>query len=128
MDEIDLKQLIKGFREKTHLLVFIVGFLSVILLATNILIISMNKRISQGRISDQAVSTQVDEIKNFEIFGQNSVPNYYIVKVNDSLWKIADQELLDSYRWMEIYQLNNQIIGKNPDLIFPNTKLLLPRL
>lgn len=50
---------------------------------------------------------------------------YKIVK-GDSLWKIAEQQLGDPYRWTEIYQLNKATIGNNPDLIYPDVALKMP--
>lgn len=50
---------------------------------------------------------------------------YRIVK-GDSLWKIAEQQLGDPFRWTELYQLNKASIGSNPDLIYPNVVLKMP--
>ncbi|MFH2022483.1 MAG: LysM peptidoglycan-binding domain-containing protein [Patescibacteria group bacterium] len=51
----------------------------------------------------------------------------YLVKKGDCLWQIAEQELGDPYWWGEIYKLNRQLIGDNPDLIFPEQQLALPK-
>lgn len=50
----------------------------------------------------------------------------YEVAPDDCLWSIAQAELGDPYRWPEIYQLNRNLIGSNPDLILPKQKLQLP--
>ncbi|MGD9129090.1 MAG: LysM peptidoglycan-binding domain-containing protein [Candidatus Woesebacteria bacterium] len=50
----------------------------------------------------------------------------YTIQKGDSLWKIAEEQLGDSYRWVEIYQLNRAVIGNNPDLIYPQVNLVLP--
>ncbi|PIY79336.1 MAG: hypothetical protein COY81_02890 [Candidatus Pacebacteria bacterium CG_4_10_14_0_8_um_filter_43_12] len=50
----------------------------------------------------------------------------YQVKSGDCLWAIAEQQLGDPYRWVELYQLNQAAIGSNPDMIYPNTQLQLP--
>ncbi len=51
----------------------------------------------------------------------------YVVQGGDSLSKIAEAELGDSTRWTEIYELNKDIIGDNPNLIKPGQKLRLPK-
>ncbi|MFI6943787.1 LysM peptidoglycan-binding domain-containing protein [Streptomyces sp. NPDC050418] len=50
----------------------------------------------------------------------------YTVKPGDSLAAIARHELGDELRWHEIYALNKETIGGNPDLILPGTVLRLP--
>jgi RHS repeat-associated protein len=49
-----------------------------------------------------------------------------IVQSGDTLWGIAQQVLHNGNRWGEIYNLNKNVIGSNPNLIFPGTKLSLP--
>lgn len=71
-----------------------------------------------GRAKPQltpAISTQVP-----------SDEDGYTVQRGDSLWKIAQSELGDPYRWVEIYQLNRESIGQNPGLIYTDTTLQLP--
>jgi len=50
----------------------------------------------------------------------------YTVDSGDNLSAIAKQELGDANRWREIYELNKDLIGKNPDLIQPGMELKLP--
>jgi len=47
------------------------------------------------------------------------------VMVNDSLWKIAEREYGDGYKWVEIARLNNI---KNPDIIDKGQVLKLPQI
>ena len=49
----------------------------------------------------------------------------YTVKTGDYLIKIARETLGDSGRYMEIYELNRDII-KNPNLIYPGQVLKIP--
>lgn len=49
----------------------------------------------------------------------------YVVQRGDSLWRIAEQQLGDGFRWREIYELNTATIA-NPDLICTGWKLSLP--
>ncbi len=49
----------------------------------------------------------------------------YVVKNNDCLFSIAQNELGEGGRWKEIYELNAGTI-KDPSLIFPGQQILLP--
>lgn len=49
----------------------------------------------------------------------------YVVQRGDSLWRIAEQQLGDGFRWREIHQLNQGLIT-NPDLICSGWVLTLP--
>ena len=58
----------------------------------------------------------------------------YVVKPGDSLWAIACRDLggdasdtAVSRRWREIYAENAQVVGANPNLIYPGQRLVLPR-
>lgn len=48
----------------------------------------------------------------------------FTVKQGDYLWKIALEAYGDGYGWTKIAKANNL---DNPDLIFPDTKLSIPR-
>ncbi|MGE5707324.1 MAG: LysM peptidoglycan-binding domain-containing protein [Bacteroidota bacterium] len=50
----------------------------------------------------------------------------YIVQKGDSLSKIAQNQLGDANRWREIYELNKDLIGADPNRIFPGQVLRLP--
>lgn len=58
---------------------------------------------------------------------QKPQPKTYTVVRGDSLWKIAQKNLKSGSRWGEIYNLNKKVIGKNPNLIYPGQKLVLPK-
>lgn len=55
-------------------------------------------------------------------------PQTYTVKQGDTLWKIAANPnvLGDGSRWREIYELNRDVIGKDPNRILPGQQLRLP--
>lgn len=53
-------------------------------------------------------------------------PKTYTVVKGDNLWDIARKQLGDEKRWKEIYELNRDVIGGNPNLIKPGQVLKLP--
>lgn len=50
----------------------------------------------------------------------------YTVVSGDSLWKIAQKTLGDGSRWREIYELNKDTVGSNPNRIYPGQVYNLP--
>lgn len=50
----------------------------------------------------------------------------YTVKTGDTLGSIAKDTLGDSGKWRLIYDANKDVVGSNPDLIFPGQKLKIP--
>ena len=50
---------------------------------------------------------------------------YYIVKSGDTLWAIAKKYYSDGTKYTKIYNANKSII-KNPSLIYPGQKLVIP--
>ena len=61
-----------------------------------------------------------------EIKGADKAEKSYTIKSGDNLSDIAQEQLGDANRWKEIYELNKDVIGDNPDLIHPGKKLKLP--
>ena len=55
----------------------------------------------------------------------NEGKDEYVVKKGDYLWKIAVLEYGDGFQWVKIWQENKGMI-KNPDLIYPGMKLVIP--
>jgi LysM repeat protein len=49
----------------------------------------------------------------------------YTVKPGDNLWDIAKSHLGDGTKWQDIYKLNQDVVGGNPDLIHPGAQLNL---
>jgi nucleoid-associated protein YgaU len=50
----------------------------------------------------------------------------YIVAEGDSLFDIARSELGKASRWVEIYDLNADVLGKDVDTLTPGTRIVLP--
>ncbi|MDZ7315383.1 MAG: LysM peptidoglycan-binding domain-containing protein [candidate division KSB1 bacterium] len=78
-----------------------------------------------------------DQIKNPDLIYPNWVlkiqrecgPDEYLVAKGDYLQKIAanPQVLGDPTSWTKIYEKNKDIIGDDPNLIFPHTVLIIPK-
>jgi nucleoid-associated protein YgaU len=50
----------------------------------------------------------------------------YTIRSGDCLWNIAKDHLGNAMRWQDIYKLNMDQIGTNPDLIHPGVNLHMP--
>ncbi len=57
--------------------------------------------------------------------GQRQQQREYVIKPGDSLSKIAKQVYGNAAEWQKIYQANRNTI-KDPDLIHPGQKIILP--
>lgn len=57
--------------------------------------------------------------------GSDKLSNYTVQR-GDNLWDIARKQLGDGSRWSEIYKMNSDVIGSNPDLIHTGLDLKLP--
>lgn len=55
-----------------------------------------------------------------------TVPKTYTVKKGDSLWLISKKFYGSGESWKKIYEANKNVIGKNPNLIYPGQKLVIP--
>lgn len=80
------------------------------------------------RVREAAQTTVLAAVKDAQRgrADMKPIPKVYTVKPGDSLYKIAKMELNSGGRWREIYDLNTEIIGKDPNLIFPGQKLVMP--
>lgn len=50
----------------------------------------------------------------------------HVVQKGESLWSIAQEYLGSPLAWPQLYQANRDLIGPNPDLIYPGQELQLP--
>ncbi len=53
--------------------------------------------------------------------------NSYSIKSGDNLWQIANRELGNGWRWRDIYNLNQNMLGNNPGIIHSGTSIRLPQ-
>lgn len=49
--------------------------------------------------------------------------NTYIVQKGDCLWNIAERELGDGMCWVKLYEVNRDVIGEDPDLLWVGIEL-----
>jgi len=49
----------------------------------------------------------------------------YVVVHGDNLARIAWKQYGDSTRWREIYNMNRNVIGNNPNRIYPGQVLII---
>ncbi|MBI5873629.1 MAG: OmpA family protein [Candidatus Omnitrophica bacterium] len=78
---------------------------------------------NQGLVIEEGKAIQ-EEKQNVETEVKVSTREYTIKK-NDSLWKIAQNELGSGHRWKYLYELNKNKI-KNPNKLRVGTKITIP--
>ncbi len=72
--------------------------------------------------------TELVAVTFAEHSGRPGAPDRYEVRRGDSLWSIAKDQLGDPARWPQLYTLNRDVIGADPDLIRPGQLLRLEDL
>lgn len=93
-----------------------------------------NKTAEQS-IRTEATSSNMDQIAqaNSAADGQQAgataaaatASATYTIRAGDCLWNIAKDHLGNALKWQDIYKLNHDVVGNNPDLIHPGTALKL---
>lgn len=86
-----------------------------------------------GEVTEEAAQQSEEEQKEEEKKAEEEskkaeetkFPRGYTVVAGDHLWKIATSSYNDGYKWTDIARANSL---RNPDLIFPNQKLTLPKV
>lgn len=82
---------------------------------------NQNAQTAQGadnQIADQSQAATGDNLQN----GTHS----YTIKAGDNLWNIAKDNLGQATKWTDIYKMNADVLGANPELIRPGTTIQLP--
>lgn len=85
------------------------------------------KKGAEKPVEQKAVNTprQQSTTQSRAASGQRPQQREYVVKPGDSLSKIAKQVYGNAADWQKIYQANRNTI-KDPDLIHPGQKIILP--
>lgn len=76
--------------------------------------------------TEQAAEQTVSGDQQIAQAGSDNVAGNYTVQHGDCLWDIAKKNLGDGSRWTEIYKLNSDLIGSNPNLIHTGLDLKMP--
>ncbi len=98
------------------------------LVVGTIIIIPIEQGVQGAEIESEPVIEKSFEAETEETYRSEPVaaaPQSYVIKKNDSLWKIAQQKLGDGNRWKEIYELNKEKI-KDPNKLKAGTTILVP--
>lgn len=75
----------------------------------------------------EAEAKLVKQSRIMAIIEENgSSATFYVVKEGDCLWDIAGDMLGDSTKWDDIYEINKDVIGEDPNYIMPGMELQLP--
>lgn len=76
-------------------------------------------------ITDSKGKTTATPVKQPQTAAEKK-PTTITVAKGDTLWKIAKAKYGDGAKWSKIYEANKATIGKNPDVIKPGQKLVIP--
>ena len=69
---------------------------------------------------------QAEKNKKRDDGDKKETPKTYTVKSGDCLYNISRAMYGDPERWREIYEANKDVIGSNPNMIFPNQVFTIP--
>ena len=76
----------------------------------------------------EGLAAEIDALER-DIAYFEGLPRMYLVKRGDYLSKISgfDEIYLDPLKWRRIYRANRSLVGGNPNLIYPDQELAIPR-
>lgn len=95
-------------------------FLGLVIVATIIgLIFDFVSKKFSGSVPKSKNDSVLEDDKNVD------EQDVYVIKENDSLWKIAEKEYASGYKWTEIAKENKL---ENPGMLFKGQKLILPKI
>lgn len=118
MTRLNLKKILKTIKLNESTISTVLGII-VVLVAT-IFVFNYFKKGKSGK-TIPAINTQTQE----EIATENKIEKTYIVKKNQSLWKIAEEVYGSGYNWVDIAKENNI---KNPNIIREGQELKIPNV
>ena len=76
----------------------------------------------------ESLQAEVDALER-EIAYFEGLPRTYVVQRGDYLTRISglDEIYADPLKWRRVYRANRKLIGGNPNLIYPDQELTIPR-
>lgn len=75
---------------------------------------------SSASTTKKATKSGTQQVQN------NTDKKYHTVKKGDCLWNIAKAYYGNGAQYTKIYEANKDVIGSNPNLIYPNQVFLIP--
>lgn len=72
----------------------------------------------------ELADAQTDEVEDVNRY--RKIVRERPVLIGDTLWSIAADIFGDPYKWCEIYEMNKDVIGDNPSLIYKGQYLQIP--
>jgi len=88
---------------------------------------TFSMQIMEVRIAKAAYVAKGNKVtgKKSQVTKKSTSKKYHTVKKGDCLWNIAKKYYGKGSDWKKIYNANKDLI-KNPNLIYPNQKLVIP--
>ena len=71
-------------------------------------------------------STKSTKSGTKQVTKSNQTKRYYTIKRGDTLWGIAKNYYGSGIQYKKIYNANKKVIGNDPNLILPGTKIEIP--
>lgn len=81
----------------------------------------------QAEVSAKTTTSKTTTAQSKRPATGKATPKSKTVKSGDSLYKIAKEVYGDGSQWKKLYDANKKTIGKNPNVIKPGQKLVIPK-
>lgn len=81
------------------------------------------------RVDDQLTissTTMEQQVAASQAAAAQVAAEFYTIQKGDSLSKIAGAKYGDVHAWKELYEANKEVIGSDPDKIFPGQQIRIP--
>lgn len=78
------------------------------------------------RVDDQLTISSTTMAQQAAAAQATAAATFYTIQKGDSLSKIAKEKYGDVAAWKELYEANKEVIGSDPDKIFPGQQIRVP--
>lgn len=112
----------KFFKSRDDVVSMFLG-LAVVVAVGGFMVNFIEKRKGNVEVPGVINDLRIEELEKID--EEKLASNEIRVMENDSLWKIAEREYQDGYKWVEIAKVNNL---KNPDLLVKGQILVIPEI